>query len=270
LEGVFFDQLALAQASCVCCVAVMPGLDSSMLIAIAVVFVGAIVRGFSGFGFSLLTITALSFIYTPAQIVPSIFLLEVAASIHLLPSIWKDIHWRSLLPLVIGCLIANPVGVWLLANVPAPPMQIAMALFVLVSVALMWRGFALKSMPGQAASAVAGAASGLANGSFGIGGPPVILFYFSSPAGNIAGRASLIAFFLLTDIIGLANQSVHGLITREAVFRGVYLLPPLIAGVWLGARSFKSADPEQFKRVVLILLAVMALLLAAKAIMIRP
>jgi uncharacterized protein len=245
----------------------MIGIDSSMLIAIAVVFGAAIVRGFSGFGFSLLTITALSLIYTPAQIVPSIFLLEVAASLHLLPSIWKDIHWRSLLPLVIGCLIATPIGVWLLANIPAPPMQIAMAIFVLVAVALMWRGFALKQMPGQAASAAAGAASGLANGAFGIGGPPVILFYFSSPAGNIAGRASLIAFFLFTDIIGLANQSVHGLITQDALLRALYLLPPLVIGVWIGAKSFKGTDPDQFKKVVLILLAMMAVLVAVKAML---
>jgi uncharacterized membrane protein YfcA len=75
------------------------------------VFLAAIVRGYSGFGFSLLVITALSLALTPAQIVPSIFLLEIAASLHLLPAIWRDIHWRSLLPLIVGCLIATPFGV---------------------------------------------------------------------------------------------------------------------------------------------------------------
>jgi uncharacterized protein len=239
----------------------------TLAFALTVIFIAAIVRGFSGFGFSLLTVTALSLVYEPAKIVPSIFLLEIAASIHLLPSIWKDVHWRSLLPLTIGCLIATPIGVWLLANVPAPPMQIAMAVFVFVAVVLMWRGFALKSMPGTAASTAAGAASGFANGAFGIGGPPVVLFYFASPAGNIAGRASLIAFFLFTDVIGLANQSVHGLITRDAVLRALWFLPPLIVGVWIGARGFKGADPEKFRKVVLGLLAVMAVALAVKAVM---
>ncbi len=237
----------------------------TLAFALAVIFIAAIVRGFSGFGFSLLTVTALSLVYEPAKIVPSIFLLEIAASIHLLPSIWKDVHWRSLLPLTLGCLIATPIGVWLLANVPAPPMQIAMAVFVLVAVVLMWRGFALKTMPGTVTSTAAGAASGFANGAFGIGGPPVVLFYFASPAGNIAGRASLIAFFLFTDVIGLANQSVHGLITRDALLRAVWFLPPLIVGVWIGARGFKGADPQKFRKAVLGLLAVMALAVAVKA-----
>lgn len=234
--------------------------------AFIIVFLAAIVRGYSGFGFSLLTITALSLIYSPAEIVPSIFMLELAASINLLPSIWKDIHWKSLGPLTLGCLIATPIGVWFLANVPEAPMQLALAIFVLGAVYLLWQGYALKSMPGTLASTAAGAASGLSNGAFGIGGPPVILFYFASPAGAAAGRASMAAFFLATDVIGLANQSTHGLITKETGIRALVYLPALLAGIWLGARSFKGADPEKFRRVVLAILAVLALLILLKAI----
>jgi uncharacterized protein len=239
-----------------------------MLLALSclIIFLAAIVRGFSGFGFSLLTITALSLIYPPSEIVPSIFLLEVAASLNLLPSIWKDIHWKSLVPLTLGCLIATPIGVWLLATVPAAPMQLAISLFVMAAAGLMWQGFALKTMPGTVASTAVGAASGFANGAFGIGGPPVVLFYFASPAGNIAGRASMIAFFIATDLIGLANQSVHGLITKETLVHAAVYLLPLLAGVWLGARSFKGTDPAVFRKYVLVILAMLAVLIMIKAI----
>jgi uncharacterized membrane protein YfcA len=228
------------------------------------VFLAAIVRGYSGFGFSLLAITALSLTLPPSEIVPSIFMLEVAASLHLLPGIWRDVHWRSLGPLILGCLIATPLGVYLLATVRPAPMQIALAVFVLAATVLLWRGFALKSMPGAIASTAAGAASGFANGAFGIGGPPVILFYFASPAGNIAGRASVIAFFLATDMIGLAFQSREGLVTWDAFIRALIFLPALLIGVWFGARSFKGADPAVFRKWVLAILAVLALLTAAK------
>lgn len=240
-----------------------------MLLAISclVIFFAAIVRGFSGFGFSLLTITALSLFYQPAEIIPSIFMLELAASANLLPSIWKDIHWKSLMPLILGCLIATPIGVWALAHFPPAPMQIALSIFVLIATGLMWRGFAMKTMPGPIASTMAGAASGLSNGAFGIGGPPVILFYFASPAGNLAGRASLVAFFLATDIIGLANQSVHGLITWATVVQAAVYLPALLAGVWIGARSFKSVDQAEFRKMVLIILALLAIIILIKALL---
>jgi uncharacterized protein len=239
-----------------------------MLLALSclIIFLAAIVRGFAGFGFSLLTITALSIFYSPAEVVPSIFMLEVAASINLLPSIWRDIHWKSLVPLTLGCLFATPLGVWLLANVPPAPMQLAISIFVLAATYLMWKGFALKSMPNTSTSTAVGAASGLANGAFGIGGPPVVLFYFASPAGNIAGRASMIAFFIATDVIGLANQSVHGLITWATIFNAAIYLPALLAGVWLGARGFKNTDPAVFRKYVLVILAALAVVTMVKAV----
>ncbi len=64
--------------------------------AVVCIFGAAVVRGYSGFGFSLLAITSLSLLLPPTQIVPSIFIMEVAASLHLLPSVWRDIHWVEL------------------------------------------------------------------------------------------------------------------------------------------------------------------------------
>ena len=235
--------------------------------AIAIVFLAAIVRGYSGFGFSLLAITALSLIYPPAQIIPSIFMLEIAASIHLLPGLWRDIHWRSLIPLVIGTGIGMPIGLMCLTGIPAAPMQIALGLFVFVVTCLLWQGFALKTMPGDIISTAAGLAAGVANGAFGIGGPPVILFYFASPAGNIVGRATLVTYFLLSDLVGLAFLSRENLVTSDTMLRTLMFLPALLAGVWLGARSFKNADPIVFRKWVLVLLALLAMTSAGKGLL---
>ncbi|MGB8313801.1 MAG: sulfite exporter TauE/SafE family protein [Aestuariivirga sp.] len=234
--------------------------------ATAIIFLAAIVRGYSGFGFSLLAITALSLIYPPAQVIPSIFMLEIAASIHLLPGLWRDIHWRSLVPLVIGTGIGMPIGLMFLTGVPAAPMQIALGLFVFVVTCLLWQGFALKTMPGNIVSTAAGLAAGVANGAFGIGGPPVILFYFASPAGNIVGRATLVTYFLLSDLVGLAFLSHENLVTSDTMLRTLMFLPALLAGVWLGARSFKNADPIIFRKWVLALLALLAMISAAKGL----
>jgi len=232
--------------------------------AITIVFLAAIVRGYSGFGFSLLAVTALSLLYAPAIVIPSVFLLEIAASIHLLPGLWRDIHWRSLVPLVIGTGIGTPIGLIFLTSVPAAPMQIALGLFVFAVTCLLWIGFALKSMPGNAVSTAAGLAAGMANGAFGIGGPPVILFYFASPAGNIVGRATLVTYFLLTDAIGLVFLARENLMTADILIRTLTFMPALFAGVWLGARSFKYADPVIFRKWILALLGLLAVITAAK------
>ena len=228
--------------------------------AVLCVFGAAIVRGFAGFGFSLLAITAISLAVPPVVVVPSIFLMEIAASIHLLPSVWREVHWRAIGLLLAGCLVATPLGVWLLATMPAAPMQVALGAVVLVAAVLLLRGYALHSMPGRTATVATGAASGLLNGAFGIGGPPVILFFFASPAGAAAGRASVIAYFLGTDLIGLAFMLRQGLIGTEQLWLALAFLPALLAGNWLGARGFRGVAPEAFRRWILWLLMLLALL----------
>ena len=120
------------------------------------VFTAAIVRGYSGFGFSLLAITSLSLMFPPTEIIPPIFMMEIAASLSLLPGIWKDIHWRSLGLLGAGCLVGTPIGVWFLASAPAAPMKIALASAVLVSVGFLWFGYTRRTMPSAAQTIATG------------------------------------------------------------------------------------------------------------------
>lgn len=227
---------------------------------LACVLGAAFVRGYSGFGFSLLAITSLSLLLPPAEIIPPIFMMEVLASVSLLPGIWKDIHWRALGWLSAGSLVATPVGVWLLVAIPAAPMKIALSVVVLAAVALLASGYVRETMPNRIETATTGAASGLLNGALGIGGPPVIIFFFSSPAGASMSRASLIAYFIWTDTIGLGFLASEGLVTRNAFYALLVMAPALLVGQWVGSRSFAASKPEVFRRWVLALLAVLALL----------
>jgi uncharacterized membrane protein YfcA len=229
------------------------------------IFFAAIVRGYSGFGFALLAITALSLVLPPVEIVPSIFLMEVAASLRLLPEIWREIHWQALWPLFLGSCLGTPFGVYALAHAPTAPMTLALAVFVLTSAVLLARGYQMKRMPGPTVTLATGAASGLCNGGFGMGGPPVVLFFFSSPTGTAAGRASLIAFFFLTDLVGLAWQGWSGLITVTTLWRAALFLPPLATGIWLGNRRFRNADPVAVRRWILRLLMLLALIAGGRA-----
>ncbi len=232
----------------------------------AVIFLAAIVRGFSGFGFSLLSITAISLILPVAQIVPSIFLLEIAASIHLIPSIWRQVHWRSLAWLMAGHVIGLPIGGYALVHAPAAPAQIVLGLFVIGTAILMLRGFHLARTPGRPASTATGALSGVLNGAFGIGGPPVILFYFSTPGAAAIGRASIVIFFLVSDLLGVGYFATQGMVTTQSFVQSLAWLPALLAGVWIGAHGFRKLNQETFRRCVLVILIALAVLGIGKAL----
>jgi uncharacterized protein len=233
---------------------------ATALYGMACVFVAAVVRGYSGFGFSLLAITSLSLAMPPVEVIPPVFMMEVTASLSLLPSIWKEVHWRALRFLWLGCLAGTPIGVWFLASIPAAPMKIALCVAVLTAVALLWCGYTRKSMPSPVEMVATGGLAGLLNGAFGIVAPPVIIFFFSSPAGAAISRASLITFFIGTDTMGLSFLAREGLLTISGLYRFLLFVPALLLGQCLGARSFKWSDQATFRRWVLRLLVVLALL----------
>lgn len=230
------------------------------------ILLAGIVRGYSGFGFSMIAIISLSLILPPARVVPMILLLEIIASGWLLPQVWRQVDWSSLSWLSVGVVMGTPVGVYLLANIPPRPMRAAIALLVMILAICLLRGFTQKKMPGRGRTVATGIASGVLNGSATIGGPPVILFYFSSPTGLAVSRASLIAYFLGTDILALGMCVFQDLMDVKTGIMSVACTVPMLIGVGLGSRLFNRSNIEAFRRKVLILLIVLSVVGLIRAI----
>lgn len=231
------------------------------------VFAGGFIKGYSGFGASMFWVTTLSLVLEPREVVPMVLLFEVASSLQLLPSVWRKVDWRSVGWLFVGACIGTPVGTYALASLPADPLRIAIAALVFAGCFLIWRGYSWKGTPGIAATLLVGIAFGLINGSTAIGGPPVVLFYFATPTGVAASRASIVVFFLGTDAVAAASSALHGLIDGRTLARSAAALPLLLVGVFLGSRHFVATNPESFKRFSIILLMALALAVLLRALL---
>ena len=232
----------------------------------AAVLAGGFIKGYSGFGASMFWVTTLSLVMEPREVVPMVLLFEVASSLQLLPSVWRAVDWRSVLWLFVGACIGTPFGTYALASLPADPLRIAIALLVFVGCYLIGRGYSWKGEPSIAVTLLVGVAFGLINGSTAIGGPPVVLFYFATPAGVAASRASIIVFFLGTDAVAALSSAWHGLIDGVMLGRTAVLLPLMLVGVVLGSRHFTRTSPESFKRFSIILLMILAVAVLVRAL----
>ena len=230
------------------------------------VLIAGFIRGYSGFGFSMTVVLSLSMIFRPVEVVPVVLLLEIGASSMLLPQVWRKVDWRSLGWLCIGMAVGTPLGVAMLVNVPVQPMRAAIAVIVIVLVMLLLSGFSLKKQPGTPATLATGLTSGTLNGAATIGGPPVILFFFSSQAGVDISRASVIAYFFATDILASAICVARGLILQQTLVLTGILVIPLIIGIQAGNRSFFRTDPETFKKRVMLLLIALSLVSLARSL----
>lgn len=236
---------------------------------VVVVLAGAYLKGYTGFGASMFWMIGLSLALPPLQVVPMVLIFEVLTSIVLMPQIWQAVRWRSIGLLLLGTWAGMPVGIHALSTMPPTPIRIGLAVVVFVAAILILRGFTLAREPGPLATGGVGLMAGLLNGSMGIVGPPVILFYFSSPIGVIAGRASIIAYFIGTDSVGTMMFVAQGLIDKSVYWRTLIFVPLLIAGVLAGNRGFIKTDPETFKKVATCVLMALAIILFARAVLLQ-
>jgi uncharacterized membrane protein YfcA len=229
-----------------------------LAVAAGIVFVGSMVRGFTGFGASLIWISGLTFLMDPDEAVPVIFCLEVLVSAQLLPACRHEVDWSVLKGLLLGVLVGMPLGAALLLAVNPGPMRLLVSVVVLISAIALGSGVTIPT-GGRGATVATGVASGALNGAVATGGPPVIVFFLGSPAGMGVSRASLIAFFGITDIIGIVIVTATGLLDGVALIRLAVFAPVMFVGAALGARGFGGATEETVRRAAFVLLGVLAI-----------
>ncbi len=237
----------------------MFGFDTITLALIAsVTLIAFIVRGLSGFGASMVGVGALTMVLPPAQVVPTYLSLELITSLNLLPSIWRHINWRSLAWVTVGALLATPFGLTLLVKLDPDVMRLVVSACLLLIAIFMLSGLAdlltKRTAPGRISAMLAGAASGVLNGAAGIGGPPVIVFFFAHSAVAV-GRASVIAYFMLADSYVLLLAGSTGMLFEVGWQLLAVALPFALAGVWIGQHGYTRLSDAALRLLIWRLLA---------------
>ncbi|MEG1610242.1 MAG: sulfite exporter TauE/SafE family protein, partial [Bilophila sp.] len=218
------------------------------------VFLAGIVRGATGFGFSMIMIVLLTLVLPPAVAATVILMWEILASVGHLPFVYREVNWKALRWLALGVLVGTPAGVLFLVHMPIAPMKICINLTVLLLTIPLLRGMRPSKAPSCTATTAVGLLSGVINGASANGGPPVILFFLSGPGGVGVSRASLIAFFLFTDVWASLIYWQQGLVTWSTVRFAVLFLIPLALGIWVGSKCFTRMNEQVLRKIVLILL----------------
>ena len=231
-----------------------------------VLFVAAFVRGYSGFGFAALTVSAASLVANPLPFVGVVLLLDILLTFQQWPGAARDVDWRRVWPMLLGALIGVPLGLWAITQVPADAVRAVIAVYVLLMCAVLLRGFVITGPQGVGHHGGMGVISGLAN-AVGMGGLPVATYFTAQGVGARGFRATLIAYFALLDGVTLPWIWWHGLLGWDTVTVVAAALPIVVLGVWLGGRRFFGTDPQDFRRFAIGLLAVLAVLGLAKSVL---
>ena len=220
---------------------------------------GGFVRGYSGFGFALAAVPILTLVLPPVIAIPAVLPIELAIGLVTLPHERTHVAWQPCGWLVAGTIVGTPLGLTVLAAIPAEPMRIVIGVLVIVAAAILWRRPVLSDASlGRYPLLGAGLISGLLNGGTAMSGPPAIVALLGSKLETRAVRATLIAFIAFSAALGLTIAATRGLITPETATVSALMLPSAALGGALGLAVFSWTPNIHYRPASLALLALVS------------
>jgi uncharacterized protein len=228
--------------------------------------VAGFVRGYSGFGFSALTIAASGLVMNPMHFVAVVVIWEAVMSLQAWRAVGAHVDWRRVGALMAGAAIGLPLGLWALHTVSETAARAVISAYVLAMCVVLWWGWRMQAEAGVKPTFGVGILSGLANAP-GMGGLPVAAFFAAQPMAPAVFRATLVAYFPLLDIYSAPLYWMAGMVTWPAIQASVIGLPLVLLANWLGSRHFLKTDPQDFRRFAIGLLALLAALGLVKAVL---
>lgn len=223
---------------------------------LSVILAAALLRGFSGFGFSLATVPLLAPVYGMRATIPLILVIEFLNAVPLLGRLKKAVDFRLLAPLSIGAIIALPLGLLALSATSPTAVVPLVSILVLISVALLWRGPSVAARFSRSVFAwPTGIISGFLNGFAGMSGPPVILYMLSGATGPEAARSTMLAFFPLTALVTVAAGITSGVYAMPSLWLVLAALPISMIGTEVGIYLGRRTSPDRTRKFSLGLLA---------------
>ena len=224
----------------------------------AIMAAGGFMRGFAGFGSTMLTVPLLSLLMPPSDAVLIALSTDVLVMVLIFPKAAKEAEWKPVIPIVMGAFIATPLGAWILVIASPEKMRIMIAFLVIGSACLLLSRWKYQGRQSSLASFLIGIFSGITNTAAAIGGPPIAVYFIARGMSPIILRASLnVVSFIMESVSAVAiyvsgNYGANNLVTIAALF------PLIVVFVWLGSVMFRYVDNSLFNKLILYFLMLFA------------
>jgi len=234
------------------------------IVSACIILAASFVMGLAGFGIALVGLAFLPFVMSPAAAVVLLTLYAFVIAVAIFIQLRRDFRPRGMLDLIVGTVAGTPLGVWVLATLPASALNRLIGLVLVLVVLLEWWGLYPEKLPGRIWGLGAGLLAGLIGGAVGTPGPPVILYATTQGWSPRTMKANLQAFFVVNQAVILVGYWWASLLTVEVWRLTAAFAVPAAVGLAAGVILFNRIDQRRFRRIVFGLLFVSGLVLLAR------
>jgi len=217
------------------------------------IFLAGLSYGLTGFGFALVATPLLVLFLPPRQVMPLVLLLSVLTGCVVLYDARRYVQPRRIWLLTLAGLLGTPLGTWLLVACPLHVLKGLIGLVTIGAAVALLLGLSHPIADERLACPPIGFLSGLLNGSTGMSGPPVILFFANQGVDKQICRANLTAYFMALNAFTVPSYLLAGLITRPVLAYTGLFVPALALGVLAGIRLVPHVPDRPFRLLTLLI-----------------
>lgn len=221
-----------------------------LLIALLAVAIGATIMGTVSFGMGLVVAPVLLLFLDPKPAIVTVnAIIPILLSMVLL-STWRHLQFSRLRGMVMGGVLAVPLGVLVLesANPTALRITIGAAILCLGVLNLLNIQLPMANRPGS--GLVVGFLTSLSITTLSIGGPLAASYIIAQhwrQEHREQMRAALAFYFLCIYIVAFAVYFMTGLVDRDTLVNIGFLVPSLVVGFGLGALLARRMNESVFR-----------------------
>lgn len=247
-----------------------------------VVFLAFLLGGFvqttAGFGSALVAMPIASLVISVQTAAPTQALLGMIVSVTVLYKNRHGLRWHEARRLITGSVMGIPLGVFALKSFPSTIVTLLLS-FILLSYGAfeMWRGrhsqdvVPLPSEPVNShrnwiVSWFVGLVAGMLGGAYATDGPPLIVFGALKRWPKETFKSILQSCFLVNAAFIVLCQVVGGLFTHEVARAGLFAVPGLLMGMFLGLKADHHIDHERFRSLLVWLILLLGVSLFAASV----
>lgn len=240
----------------------MPSFANTVLAGL-IVIVAYVVKGFSGFGPSLITMPLFALFLDIKFAVPVGAILSLIAGLVLFFSSWRYIDIKSILVLMCGLLLGTISGTSFLIYSDPNVLKKIFGIFVAIfSINMLMAKDKVKygSIKGWWGF-LSGFLGGCAGGLFNTNGPPIVIYLSYKIKNKESLRATIIGVTFFDTVFRNLLYAASGLFQREILKFALFLIPPLAVGLGAGLILNIKAEEKLFRNIITTILLVTGILL---------
>jgi uncharacterized membrane protein YfcA len=240
-----------------------------ILLAVLGIALGGFLKGATGAGAPVVGVPVLALVFGVPKAV------AVFSVLNLVSNLWQGHAYRQHRGnprFVWGFALAGAAGAAagsvLLANLPTDVLMGGLALIVVFYIALRLSrpDWSLARERGEAMAPAVGLVGGIMQGAGGISAPVSVTYLNAMRLGRNEFIATITVFFTMMSVLQVPALIALGVLTWETAGFAAIAALPLFAAMPVGAWAARRLSKETFDRMILILLAVIAVRLGWKAV----